>query len=465
MSENLLLFFGRLHPLLVHLPIGILMLAICLHFLARRPKFASFGLLMPVLWFAGAVSAVLACVAGFLLKLSGGYDQGSVDTHQYLGIGLAISSVLLVVFGNKAIFKKLQTPAVLVVIILLTATGHYGGNLTHGDDYLTQPVYALIGKGPGKKERPPITNVNEALVYQDLVEPVLEQKCWQCHSSKKQKGDLRLDTEEYLLKGGENGEILVAGNADKSDLYKRLVLPLNHDDRMPPKGKPQLTEAEVQLIHWWITAGKGDFKKKVAQVDKDQNIDEIIAEVSQRSGQNTESTQPSEIPDVKVAPANPEHVRQLQNKGVVLMPVAKDSPFLTANLVNAKSFSNADMQLLANLREQILWLDMSGSTISDAGLQPLAGFKNLTRLSLDNTAVTDAGLKHLAPLTNLHYLNLYGTQVSDAGLKSLTACKSLKSLYLWQTQVTPQGVAALQKARGNGLHVNFQSTTDTTGTL
>lgn len=465
MSENLILFFGRLHPLLVHLPIGILTLAICLHFLSRRPAFATIGPLMPVIWFAGAVSVVLAGVAGFLLKWSGGYDQEAVDAHQYAGIALASFTLLMVLLRNKQFFNRLQTPVVLLLLVLLTATGHYGGNLTHGEDYLTEPVYAIIGNSPGKKERPPITNVNEALVYQDLVEPVLEQKCWQCHSSKKQKGDLRLDTEDYLLKGGENGQVLVAGDAHKSELYQRLILPEDHDDRMPPKGKPQLTEAEVQLINWWITAGKGDFTKKVAQVEKDEVIQEVIAEVSAVGGQSGEKAISTELPNVKVALANPEHIRQLQSKGVVLTPVAKGSSFLTANLVNANHFSDADMPLLANLREQLVWLDMSATKITDKGLQPLAGFKNLTRLSLDNTAVTDAGLKHLETLPNLHYLNLYGTQVSDKGLKSLSAFKNLKSLYLWQTQVTPQGVAALQKSRGTGLDINFRIASDTNSTL
>jgi hypothetical protein len=257
----------------------------------------------------------------------------------------------------------------------------------------------------------------------------------------------------------------MAGNADKSDLYKRLILPLNHDDRMPPKGKPQLSEAEVQLIHWWITKGNGDFTKKVAQVEKDKIIDEIIAEVSKGGGKDDESTQSSEVPNVKVSPADPAQIKQLQQKGVVLTPLAKGSPFLTANLVNARNFSDADMLLLAKLAEQILWLDMSQSNISDKGLQPIARFKNLTRLSLDNTAVTDAGLKHLASLTNLRYLNLYGTKVTDTGLKSLMACKNLKALYLWQTQVTPQGVAALQKARGSDLDINFQNASDTAGSL
>jgi hypothetical protein len=67
-------------------------------------------------------------------------------------------------------------------------------------------VYAIIGKSPGKKVRPPIKNINEALVYQDLVEPVLEQKCWQCHSRRKQKGQLRLDAVEYLWEAVKTGK-------------------------------------------------------------------------------------------------------------------------------------------------------------------------------------------------------------------------------------------------------------------
>lgn len=134
MSENLILFFGRLHPLLVHLPIGILILAVCLHFLGCRPAFNTIGPVLPILWFAGSVSAVLACLAGFLLQLSGDYEADAVTTHQYLGIALAVFSVLLFLLPRYLAIKPLQTPAVLILLFLLTATGHYGSSLTHGED-------------------------------------------------------------------------------------------------------------------------------------------------------------------------------------------------------------------------------------------------------------------------------------------------------------------------------------------
>jgi mono/diheme cytochrome c family protein len=406
----------------------------------------------------------MAALAGFLLKLGGDYAADAVATHQYLGFALAGVTVLLFVARRWLLVGRLQTPAVLVVGILLVATGHLGGNLTHGEEYLTQPIYAMVGKTPGKKVRPPITNVNEALVYQDLVEPVLEQKCWQCHSSRKQKGKLRLDTEQYVLKGGEEGKVVIAGNAEKSELYARLILPEDHKDVMPPKGKTPLTEAEVQLIHWWITAGQADFTKKVGQVPKDQDIEAVIAEVS-KGGAAGGSTAAAELPAVTVGPAKPEDIQKLQQLGVVLMPVAKGSTFLMANLVNAKKFSDATMPLLVQLRDQLVWLDMSETNITDKGLQQLSQFKNLTRLSLDNTAVTDASLKHLTALPHLRYLNLYGTKVTDNGLKSLAACKNLKALYLWQTAVTPQGVAALQKAGSKDMEINFGAPSDTTSTL
>lgn len=213
MAENLLQFFGRLHPLLVHLPIGILLLAVVLQGLVRKPKYAGFRELLPFLWLAGFITSVLACLTGFLLKSGGGYDEGAVNIHQYLGIGLAALTGIVALMQSRRLLPLFLTPVVLMTVFLLFGVGHYGGNLTHGEDYLTQPLYAIIGNTPSQKVRKPITNVNEALVYTDLVEPVLEQKCYSCHSSKKKKGDLRLDKPEYVLKGGENGKVVTAGQA------------------------------------------------------------------------------------------------------------------------------------------------------------------------------------------------------------------------------------------------------------
>ncbi|MGV3503650.1 MAG: c-type cytochrome domain-containing protein [Adhaeribacter sp.] len=467
--QHLVEFLGRLHPLVVHLPIGILVLAICLHFLSRWPRYAALRAVLPVLWFAGALTAVLACGAGFLLVAGGDYAAGAVDTHRLAGLGLTALAILLLVARNRAWPARLQTAAVSALALLLVVTGHFGGNLTHGEDYLSQPLYAMMGQKPAKIARPPVTDINQALVYRDLVEPVLEQKCWQCHSAEKQKGKLRLDTKEFLLQGGKHGEVLAAGSSAKSELYKRLILPEDHDDRMPPKGKPQLTVEEIALIRWWIDQGQGDFSRKVAQVPADDKIKTLLAGMASGPGDDNArqagTQQPSEIPTAKVAPADPGVLRKLEGLGAAITPLTADRVFLAVNLGTAPSFTDEQVNLLLQLRNQILWLDLSETAITDRALPAIGKLKHLTRLKLDNTRITDAGLPAITGLQKLRALNLYGTQVSDQGLKTLQQCKSLQVVYLWRTQVTAPGVAALQTALGDQAEVNFGSMAEANDTI
>jgi len=466
--DNLLQFIGRLHPLIVHLPIGILMLTVGLHALIWKGKYAAVKEILPLLWFIGCVSAVFACVAGYFLSLSGGYNQTALDTHMWLGIGLALFSGGLFVVLQRGIIPKFQIIGVGIVALLLFSTGHYGGNLTHGEAYLTEPLYALIGQTPAasKQERKPIANINEAIIYQDLVEPVLENKCYQCHSATKKKGKLRLDAEEFILQGGDHGTIIQAGNPEKSNLYTCLILPEEDDKRMPPKGKPQLTENEVKLIHWWISKGSADFKKRVADVEKDEMIKPILASLDNGSKPSEgASVSAVEIPAIKVSKPDPKVIVELEKLGVAFTSLTPDHTFLGANLVNTIHFADQEVSLLLQLKNQLIWLDMSQTNITDKALPQLTQLKYLTRLSLDNTSITDAGITHLVKLPALRFLNLYGTKVTDQSLKVLEACKGLEVLYLWQTQVTAQGVAALQKARGESIEINFGSEPKDTDTL
>jgi len=466
--DNLLQFIGRLHPLIVHLPIGILMLTVGLHALIWKGKYAAVKEILPLLWFIGCVSAVFACVAGYFLSLSGGYDETALDTHMWLGIGLAIFSGGIFVVLQREVMLKFELIGVGIVALLLFSTGHYGGNLTHGEAYLTEPLYALIGQAPaaGKQERKPIANINEAIIYHDLVEPVLETKCYQCHSATKKKGKLRLDAEEFIVQGGDHGTIMQAGNPEKSKLYTCLILPEEDDKRMPPKGKPQLTENEVKLIYWWISKGNADFQKQVADVEKDDKIKPVLASFGNGSepGEGA-SGSAVEIPAVKVSKPDPKVIVALEKLGVAFTSLTPDHTFLGANLVNTTNFTDQEVTLLLQLKNQLIWLDMSQTNITDSALPQLTQLKYLTRLSLDNTSITDAGITHLVKLPALRFLNLYGTKVTDESLKILEACKGLKVLYLWQTQVTAQGVAALQKARGESIEINFGSEPKDTDTL
>ncbi len=275
--HHLIQFLGRLHPLIVHLPIGFLMLTIGVHLLLWRGKYPAARELLPALWLANCGSALLACLAGYFLSLEGGYAETTLQSHMCLAIGLALGSGVVCLLLQRGVSARLQLAGVLGVAVLLLATGHQGGNLTHGETYLTEPLYALVGNAPGIPARRPVANQAEALVYQDIIEPVLEQKCWQCHSAQKQKGALRLDAIAYLRKGGKHGAVITAGDTGKSSLYTRLVLPEVHKERMPPKGKPGLTQQEIDLIGWWITRGKADFDKRVAQIPQDDPIRTTLA--------------------------------------------------------------------------------------------------------------------------------------------------------------------------------------------
>lgn len=87
------------------------------------------------------------------------------------------------------------------------------------------------------------------------VAPIFKEKCTGCHGAEKQKGGLRLDSHEAVMKGGEDGAVVVAGDPKKSELLRVLLLPKDHDDHMPPPKKPQLTEDEIAKIKAWIEKG------------------------------------------------------------------------------------------------------------------------------------------------------------------------------------------------------------------
>jgi hypothetical protein len=106
---------------------------------------------------------------------------------------------------------------------------------------------------------------------------------------------------------------------------------------------------------------------------------------------------------------------------------------------------------LAAVKEinNLIWLNLANTKITDDGLRHLSGIKSLTRLHLEKTQIGDAGLAHLKELDKLEYLNLYGTQVSDAGLEHIKALPNLKKLYLWESKVTKEGAAELAKQLTN----------------
>ncbi|MES2796934.1 MAG: c-type cytochrome domain-containing protein [Bacteroidota bacterium] len=453
-------FIGHFHPLLVHLPIGILVIGIILEYVNRKRQSESLNAALNIVFFWGAFSAILSCIAGYFLKQSGGYDEDTLNWHQNLGIGVAAISLTIYVFKKLIYFgwlrflDKLIMPFSVLLIIVLILAGHLGANMTHGSDYiqasLPQPFRGWIGiesKSKSIKEHK-ITDPAKALAYADIINPLLESKCTQCHNADKKKGGLRMDTKEFLIKGGEDGPVFLAGNAASSEMIKRALLPESDDDHMPPKGKPQLTEEEIALLHWWIQNG-ASFDKKVNDLPQDEKVKPVLATLmagTSLAGMVGKAAPESPVYSLKVDPANEKSINQLKEKNVLVLPLAKDVNLLEVSCINAKEFNDENAKLLSNISEQLVWLKLSNTKITDASMVTIGKLPNLVKLFLNHTSLTDNGLDNLSNLKNLEYLNLFDTKITDAGLAKIGKIKSLKKLYLWQTKVTKPALEAFKKA-------------------
>ena len=273
------LFLGRLHPLAVHLPIGLLVLLGFLELLARWPRCkqaaASAGFILAL----AVPAALFSALCGWLLSLGGGYDDHLLRWHKWLGLttaGLCLAAALLYGFGWKRVYRWVLAGSIGVLVV----ASHFGGSLTHGRDYLTQyapaPLRRLL-RGSGAHPAPPAPPADPAQVeaFAGVVGPILEQNCVACHGPDKSKGKLRLDTYAAVLEGGGSGPAIVPGKARESSLLKRVQLPEGDEDHMPPEGRTPLAPEDVALLQWWVDSGAPE-KKKIGELNPPANLLRIL---------------------------------------------------------------------------------------------------------------------------------------------------------------------------------------------
>jgi hypothetical protein len=295
----------------------------------------------------------------------------------------------------------------------------------------------------------PLTNANadhhNKKLYPELVQPILTAKCAGCHGEDKQKGKLRVDTFAELMKGGSEGESVVAGKVNDSSLLQRVYLPLDDDEHMPPEGKDQLTTQETAVIAFWIQSGaKADATIGSLKPDEKANaaIANVIGNLPKAEAKVAEADKMKLTPEQEKTIATT--IGNVEKSGASLMAIAQDTPELRFSALNvAKEFSDDGLAVLKPVAGQLKWVDLARTQVTDKGLAHLAGMKGITRLHLENTKVTDAGLDHIKGLADLEYLNLYGTQVTDAGIMKLAGLKKLKKIFLWQSKVTEGGATKL----------------------
>ncbi len=452
---------GKFHPLILHLPIGMLYGAVLLECLTGplRRHDAAVTLL---LWLT-LLSSMAAALAGYFLAQPGGYPQEVLRWHLWFGISVPVLTFLTLIaklhYQQKSplMSSSLYRAPLFTTAVAVMIAGHFGGSMSHGDilkdvkTFLKKPAASAAVDGGQAADR--------LAIYDAVIAPLMEAKCVSCHGLEKQKGDLQLHTHEAMLLAGESGKRPTEpGKSAQSESVVRILLPTEHEEHMPPEGKKQVTAEELEVLQWWIDAGASP-DLKIGDPTVPTHVKEKIHALLQlpmitggaqgEAGAAGPAGAPAAAPDM--AP-----VQALEKElGITILPLAQNDPLLSFNCVNvADKFGDAELTKFGPIADRLTELNLGRSKVTDAGLASVSGMKNLKKLHLSNTAITDAGIDALLPLAKLEYLNVFNTKLTDAGLAKLEKLAGLKRLFVWQTGVTKPAAEALH-AKLPGLVINL----------
>lgn len=453
---------GHLHPVIVHLPIGILLFGVGM-MVIQHFKNTDYSQSINLAFLVGSMAAVFAGIAGWLLSNSGEYDASLVLKHQWTGIATMVIGIL------AYLFKKYQKILGGILTILIIITGHFGGTLTHGENY-------LLNSNKSSNKRPSDTLITELKIinntisngvdsiqivkynlYKDRVAPLLKMKCYGCHSAIKQKNGLRLDGEVFIKKGGKNGMILMRGDMLNSPLYTNLLLPIEDEKHMPPKGKHQLNQSEILIIAQWLKTG-ASFEDKIDTLfglkllNTKENEDSVTTKIkklpldlgivkSNKKSLIVLSSTPLEL----ITPIGDSDIQLFNDQNISLTNISTGSNFVIANYINAVPFNHTSLWILQKIKQQLAVLKLTNLPINDDDIKSLIGLTHLKKIYLENTTITNQSMGYLIQLPELEQINLYGTAITDEGLHALSSLKKLTHLYLWKTKVSIAGVEAFKK--------------------
>ena len=446
-------FIGHFHPLVVHLPIGILIFTFILELIQLKSK-TKFNQAILLGTFIGTAFAIVSAIMGWLLSLDGGYDEKLLNNHQYAGWILCFFCILLVIvkmfFSANVYFDKLNKSLWSIIIIVLFVVGHFGGSITHGADYLALDLSA------GNKEIKKALSIDsvsalppekqaQVNMYEGLIYPLLDAKCIQCHNSEKKKGNLQLTSIDLILKGGKKGPAITAFNAQESLIIQRMLLDPANDKHMPPKGKPQLNNKEINLIYWWVQHG-ASINDKLGVALLNDTVKNLIAS-------KIAPVFPTlSLPQTFLVDSN--KINSLKQLGLIVHPIAKGVGYLDLSAMNAPLLNDVQVQKISILDSHLVWLNLANTRITNNSIATLSSCKNILKLNVAYTSLNDDAISLLNQFTKLNYLNIVGTSVSDNGLAKLNLSNSLKTLYCWNTKITQSGVDQFKKRYPN-IQINF----------
>lgn len=449
-------FLGKFHPLILHLPIGALVMVFVMEAagLITRGKYrpsATLGL------FFAATTGVFAVIFGYFLYLTGDYPESPL-VLEHKRDGILFSLFLLVAFIVKytadvkltgKVFKGVYFSSLAATGLMMMCAGHHGGEISHGDPIDSLPS-TIIAKREEIKNAPVDT---DPVIFTQIILPILEAKCISCHGEDKQKSSLRLDTYAFMLDGGEETDSLVPGDVKESTMISYLHLPEDDDLHMPPEGKSPLTTEQIQILGWWVKIGAPELAKR-SELEITPIIEKALATLLTPAQQaRLDAAKKAEIAAKKKA----DQKKRIELASALeavnakfpgsLKYVSQQNTDLNFSAVSYRSkFFDADIEILASIFKDVVELDLSSTQITDAVASKLSQFSNLQKVKLNGTQVSDVVLATLSELPELEVINVYGTEVSDEGLSKLNNHPKLHRIYVWNTKVTEKGAKSLEVA-------------------
>lgn len=438
-------FVGRFHPLTVHFPIALILLVPVMELAGRNRGFRHLRASVDFVLALATVSSLAAAALGWCLARSGGYSGSLVKQHMWGGVCFAAACWLCWMLRAHVSGTRSETMyalGLLTTVCLVSWTGYRGGQLSLGENHLTEYMPAglrkLVGLPPASETK---SVSNPASYYGARIEPIFAGNCYTCHSSEKQKGRLRLDSYEAVMRGGQHGAVINAGNANGSELLRRIALSPSDDDAMPPQGHRRLSATQIKLIELWIAGGASATLPANAIKDAPANEAPAAAEVA--------------VPEIDPAAAAQSRaplaavVAQLKMR----FPNALDYEsrnsadlVIDASLMGAK-FGDEDVAALKPVAGQIVVADFSSTAISDRSAASFAAMKHLRVLRLMHTRITDAAVLAVGGLDQLQSLDLYGTAVTPGCLKVIEQLPKLQHLYVGDTKI-PSGMPESEAMKG-----------------
>lgn len=366
--EEIIKYLGNFHPVVLHLPIGAFLFTFLL-FISQKYLKSNFDPAVRLGLLFSFITSIITSVFGYILHLNGDYDSVLVDRHMWL----AIATTILI--GFVLYLHKKQKPynhvlsSFVFASVLLTITGHNGGSLTHGKDYLKLPDF---------EKEISIVSYDSIHVFNQVISPILDSKCVKCHNTGKSKGNLMLSSIDKILIGGEKGQIIKSNSSVDSRLYTYLNLPIDDEMHMPPDGNSQLNENEKELIKLWIDEGADFYNFR--KMNDDNFSKEIL------------SFLPKEI--ASVDPPNRNDLIKLIENEFRIERISTENNFIDIKY-QGKSFKQSYLRLLSKVSDNIKRLDLSFIDLSSIDLSRLDDFDNMTYLNLNNTKLTTKKLQKL----------------------------------------------------------------------